>query len=450
MGAIETQLAKFVREYPAAEIPEDITHLAKRCVMNYCGVALYGSRDHSVDVLLDLFRSDGAKEAATVLARGFRTSLQNAALANGYIGHIEDYDDTHSTVIHPTSPIFPSPLAISEQQTTSGRDLLAAFTIGVEVACRIGNLITEHFREGADYWHITNTCGVIGAAAAAGRLLSLTEQQMVWTFAVAGTQACGVREVFGSDCKPFHAGKAAQNGLVSALLVQRGFTGTDAIFSGPRGFMGAMAKDYDLAEVTEGLGQHWELPDVGLKPYSCGQGNHALIDAAVAMRSKDGVRPETVQHIEGRLRQYAPNLVRHQHPVSQLDTKFSYFHAIAVGLVDGQALPAQFTEGKAKDPVIHGVRAKTEVLEDPSMGRRAAAITLTLTDGRSYTEHIENATGTPENPMSDEQVEAKFRGLAAEVLRPDQVERATDLLWNLEKVADARELIRLLVPAQGG
>ena len=446
MGATETALAKFVREFPAAEIPEDVTHLAKRCVMNYSGVALYGSKDPSVDILLDLFRSDGAKDAATVLAKGFRTSMQNAALANGYIGHIEDYDDTHSTVIHPTSPIFPSPLAISEQQPTTGRDLLAAFTIGVEVACRVGNLITRHFREGADFWHITNTCGVIGAAAAAGRLLGLTEQQLVWTFAVAGTQACGVREVFGSDCKPFHAGKAAQNGLVSALLVQRGFTGTDNIFSGPRGFMGAMAKDYDLADVMEGLGQHWELPDVGLKPYSCGAGNHALIDAAIALRSRDGVRPENVKSIEGKLRQYAPNLVRHQHPVSQLDTKFSYFHAIAVGLVDGQALPAQFTEAKAKDAVIHGVREKTRVLEDPSMGRHSASITLTLTDGRSYTEHVEHATGTPRNPMSDEQVEGKFKGLAAEVLPRDQVERATDVLWNLENAGDARELVRLLVP----
>ena len=146
------------------------------------------------------------------------------------------------------------PLAISEQQIISGRDLLAAFTVGVEIACRIGNLLTAHFRDGADFWHITNTCGVLGSAAAAGRLLGLTEQQMIWTFAVAGTQACGVREVFGSDCKPFHAGKAAQNGLVSALLVQRGFTGTDNIFSGPRGFMGAMAKDYDLGDVTDGLG----------------------------------------------------------------------------------------------------------------------------------------------------------------------------------------------------
>ena len=447
MGATETQLAKFVREYPAAGIPEDVTHLAKRCVMNYCGVALFGSLDPSVEILLDWFRSDGAKPVATVLGKGFRTSPQNAALANGYIGHFEDYDDTHTTVIHPTSPIFPAPLALTEQQATSGRDLLAAFTIGVEVACRVGLLISEHFRDGAEAWHITNTCGVLGAAAAAGRLLGLTEEQMIWNFAVAGTQASGVREVFGSMCKPFHAGRAAQNGLASATLVKHGFTGTDNIFTGNRGFAGVMARDYDLGELTEGLGDHWELPNVGLKPYSCGAANHAFLDAAIALRTKEGVRPDTIQHVEGKVPRFAPNLIRHRHPLTALDTKFSYYHGLAIGLVDGQALPAQFTDDKAKDPVIHSVRDKVEVAEDPSLGR-GAIVTLTLTDGRMYTERVEHATGGPKNPMSDSQVEGKFKGLAAEVLSANQVDKATDMLWNLEKVSDARELIELLVPSQ--
>ncbi|HEY3117960.1 MAG TPA: MmgE/PrpD family protein, partial [Chloroflexota bacterium] len=145
MGASESGLATFAREFPAGSIPDEITHLAKRCIMNYCGVALFGSLAPATDVLLDLFETDGAKPAATVLGRGYRTSPQNAALANGFIGHFEDYDDTHSTVIHPTSPIFPAPLAMAETQTTNGRDLLAAFTIGVEVACRVGLLFTRHF-----------------------------------------------------------------------------------------------------------------------------------------------------------------------------------------------------------------------------------------------------------------------------------------------------------------
>src|SRR5205085_11861604 len=164
------------------------------------------------------------------------------------------------------------------------------------------------------------------------------------------------------------------------------------------------------------LGGHWELPANGLKPYACGAGNHAFIDAALALRRKPGVRPETIQGIHGTLRRFAPNLVRHQHPVSALDTKFSYFHAIAVALVDGAALPEQFNDEKATDPVIHSIRDKITVSEDPSLPRRRAVVTMTLTDGTTYTETIDHPTGTAENPLSDAQVEEKFRGLAQTVL----------------------------------
>ncbi len=449
MGATETQLANFIRTFPTDELPAEIVHLAKRCLMNYCGVALYGSRDPSLDVLLDLFADQGGNQQATVIGRAVRVSQLDAALANGYSGHVEDYDDTHPTVIHPSSPIFPAVLAVAERQTTTGKDLLAAYALGVEIACRVGNLLVTHFREGADFWHITNTCGVLGAAAAAGRLLALSEQQLIWALAVAGTQASGVREVFGSDCKPFHAGRAAQNGLLAALLVQRGFTGTDNILTGPRGFLGAMAKDYDLGDLTRDLGQHWELPANGLKPYACGAGNHAFIDAALALRRKPGVRPETIQHIHGTLRQFAPNLVRYRHPVSALDTKFSYFHAIAVALVDGAALPEQFNLRKANDPVIHALRDKITVSEDPTLPRRAAVVTMSLTDGTTYQERIDHPTGTAENPLSDAQVEEKFRGLAQTVVPPDRVARATNLLWQFEKATDVRELLTLLALHEG-
>jgi 2-methylcitrate dehydratase PrpD len=444
MGATESQLASFIASYPSADVPPDIMHLATRCIMNYCGVALYGSLDPSLDILLGFLDSQGANPQATVIGKKSRTSLINAALANGYAGHVEDYDDTHSSVIHPTSPIFPALLALSEQQKINGRDLVAAFAIGVEVACRVGSLISEHFLEGAEAWHITNTCGVLGAAAAAGRVLGLSEPQLVHTLAVAGTQAMGVREVFGSMCKPFHAGKAAQNGLTAALLVQRGFTGTNNIFTGNRGFMGVMAKDYDLGELTRDLGRHWELPAVGLKPYACGAGNHALVDAMLALRKQEGVSPDSFKHVHGSLRRFAPNLIRHRHPESALDTKFSYFHAMSVALVHGNALPAQFTEEKANDPVLRSVRDRIELVEDEGQGRGSVTVTMTLNDGRTLTERIEHATGTPHNPLTDEFIEDKFRGLAGEVLPKDRVERAAQTLWGIEKLDDASELAKLL------
>lgn len=270
MGKTETALAQFVLEFPTESMPPEIIHLAKRCVMNYAGVALYATLDPAINILLDFLRSEGCVGDATVIGSGFRTSAQNAALANGFLGHFEDYDDTHPTVIHPSAPILPAALALSEQRSVNGKELLAAFAVGVEVACRIGLVIYKNIRDGAAHWHITNTCGVLGSAAAAGRLLKLSQQQMVYAFAIAGTQASGVREVFGSMCKPFHAGKAAQNGMVAALLAQRGFTGTDGIFEGERGLVGVMATGHDITDATKELGSRWELPANGLKPYACG------------------------------------------------------------------------------------------------------------------------------------------------------------------------------------
>jgi len=444
MGKTETTLAQFVVDFPTQDIPSDVMHLAKRCLMNYSGVALFATLDPAIDILLDLLRAEGCSLAATVIGSGFRTSAQNAALANGFLGHLEDYDDTHTTVIHPSAPILPVALALSEQRTVSGRDLLGAFAVGVEVACRIGLVIVAHFRDGAAHWHITNTCGVLGAAAAAGRLLRLTQEQMIYAFAIAGTQACGVREVFGSMCKPFHAGKAAQNGVVAALLAQRGFTGTDGIFEGARGLVGVMATGHDINEATKDLGARWELRQNGLKPYACGQANHGFIDAALALRKQPGVTPQTIKHIQGSVEQFAPALVRRRHPRSGLESKFCYYHSVAAALIDGQALPAQFTDERATDPAIESLRNRIDFDEDPSLPRRAVRVTLELNDGRTYTERVDHPTGTPGNPMSDTMVQEKFNGLASKVLGAEKAEKAQRALWGVDKLSDVSELMPLM------
>lgn len=444
MGVTESKLAQFAVGFSSADIPADVMHLAKRCLMNYSGVALWGTLDPAIDIMLDFLRGEGCAPAATVIGSGFKTSLQNAALANGFLGHLEDYDDTHTTVIHPSAPIFPGLLALSEQQKVSGKELLAAFAIGVDVACRIGLVMVAHFREGAAHWHITNTCGVLGAAAAVGRLLKLTEPQMVYALAIAGTQASGLREVFGSMCKPFHAGRAAQNGTVAALLAMRGFTGTDGIFEGERGLLGVMAKGHEISEATQDLGTRWELRQNGLKPYACGQANHGLLDAVLALRKKPGVSPTTIKHMQGYVPYFAPALVRRRHPRSGLETKFCYYHSMAVAMIDGQALPAQFTEEKATDPTIHALRERIDMSEDPSLSRRGARVTLELIDGTTYTETLTDASGTPGNPLSDAQVQEKFSGLAGAVLGADKAGRLQNQLWDVDKLADVSVLLPLM------
>ncbi len=443
MGPTE-KLAGFVVEYPTEKIPDAILHLGKRCLINFVGVALNASQDASVDILLNLFREEGGAARASIIGKNFRTNLQNAAMANGYLGHFLDYDDTHYlNMIHASSPIFPACLAVGEANGVSGKEFLAAYALGIEAACRIGSVIAPNYRETASFWHITSICGVFGAAAAAGRLLRLQPEAMTYAFGIAGTQASGLRQVFGSMCKPFHTGHAAKSGVLAALLAQAGFTSTNNILEGKRGFIAVMAKDYDLDKAMADLGERWELPMVGIKPYACGVGKHGLIDAMLSLRSKDGVTPENVERITGSVRAFKSQETL-RHPTTGLQASFSYHHSMAVALVDGAAFPIQYSDERANDPFIASVRDRIDVIADPSLARGVVAATVVLKDGRTHKEIVEHPTGSPERPMTDAQVEAKFRALAVETLPQDCADRLVKNLWALEKIADARDVANLM------
>ncbi len=445
MGTTEKTLSEFIVAFPADSIPPEIKHIGKRLLLNDIAVGLYASKDPAIGILMDLFAEEGGKPMATVMGLGTRVTARQAALANGFLGHFEDYDDTHlDTVIHTASPIYPAALAAAEVTGASGRDLLAAGVLGIEVACRLGRLIVPHFREVAGYWHITNTCGVFGAAAAAARLLGLTPPQIEHALGIAGTQAMGLREVFGSMTKPFHAGKAAENGLTAALLAGRGFTSLSAeskgILEGNRGFAAVMASGYDIATVTRGLGESWELPEIAIKYHACGQANQPLLGSMMELRTKPGVTPEAVAHIDARVGHMAPGLATRRHPKKGLEGKFSYQHGLACVLVDGHAFPSQFTDEKVNDPQIIALRDIIDVSEDLSLPRRAAALTMTLKDGTTHSVTTEHALGTPGNPLSDEQLGEKFRVLAGEALPEAKAAQLGERLWALEGVKSMEEL----------
>jgi 2-methylcitrate dehydratase PrpD len=424
-------------------------HIGKRLLLNEFGVALYAAKDPAIRILLDVFAAEGGNQLATVVGLGTRTNLRNAALANGFLGHFEDYDDTHlKTVIHAGSPIYPAALAVAEHIGASGRELLTAMVLGIEVACRIGNLIVPNFREGASFWHITNTCGTFGAAAAAARLLKLTPDQIEHAFGVAGTQSSGLREVFGSMSKPFHAGKAAENGLMAAMLAKRGFTSISAdskgILEGPRGFAAVMAKGYDVNSVVEGLGETWELPFIAIKPHACGQATHSLLDSVAALRTRPGVTPDSVESIHGKVERMAPAIELRRHPQIGLEGKFSYHHAMACVLVDGHAFPQQFIDAKVNDPLIKSLRDKINVTVDSSLPRFGASASITLRDGRTYSVTTNHSVGSPENPLTDERLEAKFKAVAGEALPRQTVDLLIERVWGVERLESMASLMKLL------
>jgi 2-methylcitrate dehydratase PrpD len=444
VGAIEDSIGRFVLEFPSEAIPPEILHQANRCVMNFCAVALHASKDPAINGLIDVFAADDCAPRATVIGKGFRTSGQNAALANGFLGHFDDFDDTHMVnSIHPTSPIFPAPLALSELQPVSGRDLLAAFAIGLEVACRVGTAVEANRKPGSENWHPTSMFGILGAAAATGRLLKLTREQMVFALGIAGTQASGLRISSGSMCKPLHAGKSAQNGLFAALAAQRGITASDRMLEGARGIIGIQTDRFDTAPLVEGLGEHWEIRHVGFKPYSCGIVTHGLIDGVLTLRERDGLTLENLERMDGYLHTISPNLAANRHMGIGLQGKFSYYHAMGVALVDGRVLPAQFTDARVNDPMVAAARDRVELGTDTSLARDAAIVKAITKDGRALTANIAHQTGSPDNPMSDAQTETKFRDLAGDVLGA-KLDRAVETLWGLSGLSNAGGLLPAL------
>ncbi len=424
-------LATFAVSTQFWDLPERVVHETKRDIINLMGVALYSSVDPSLQILLDMFEAEGHNPRAGIWGAGKRTSLGNAALANGYTAHLEDYDDTHfPTVIHPSAPTVPAAWALAEADGAGGKDVLTAVALGIEVCCRIGVALHPwHYDEG---WHITGTMGVFGGAVAAGKVHGLSAGQMVAAMGIAGTQAAGLRESFGTMAKPMHAGRAAQAGVMATLLAKRGFTATTAIIEGRRGVAEVMSPGRDLARATDGLGERWELYQNGLKAYSCGIVSHPAIDAAIAVRSRPGFDPDAVASIEAQVHPLVPELMGRPEPQVGLEGKFSSQHCIAVGLIDGAAYPDQYSDAKVTDPRLVALRRKVRLVVTPGMAEDAVRLRITMQDGSVIEESVAHTTGSPENPLTDARVSEKFMTLASKALGDAPAKAVLDRLWNLE------------------
>ena len=438
-------LAELITATKAGGVPDDILHEAKRTLVNILGVSLSASGAKPVLALNDWARAEGANARATVIGSGLRTSLANAALLNGFMAHLQDHDDTHfPTVIHPTAPVWPAVMAIAEERGTSGRDALVAFALGAEVACRVSMSVHPwHYDAG---WHITGTAGVFGAAAGAGWLLGLSAEQMANAFGAAGTQASGVREVFGSDAKALHPAKAASNGLQAAMLAKEGFTGPDDILGGRRGFWAVLsAAGHSEEQLIGEFGERWELRMNGLKPYANGVVSHPIQDAVIKLRNEHGLTPEKVDAIRARVHPLVLELMNRPDPRRGLEGKFSFQHCAAAALVDGAGHDAEFSDAKVVDPTIVAVRAKVSAEVDDAVREDEVYVSIALAGGGTVETHIEHATGSPDNPMTDEALEAKYRTLASEVLGAKQANELLAAVWALDGAPDVRQVTKLTV-----
>jgi 2-methylcitrate dehydratase PrpD len=437
-------LARYLVNSRWEDIPQRVRHEASRALLNWLGCAVGSCRHETVERALAAVRPFAGPPQAAVLGRAERLDILNAALVNGISSHVLDFDDTHAKAIHPSAPVLPALLAYAEWRKVSGAELVHAFVLGVEAEERVGlSVFPEHYEAG---WHITGTAGVFGAAAAAGKLLGLDQQRMAWALGIAATQSCGLQEMFGSDCKSLHPGRAAQGGLTAALLAANGFTSSEQAIEAPRGFARVMSRRFDPAVITEGLGERFELLSNMYKPYACGLVVHAVIDGCIELCREHRLAPDVIEAVELTVSPLVLRLTGKTAPQSGLEGKFSVYHAAAAAIVHGAAGEAQFSDACVRDPRVVAVRKRVSTREDAAIGRTEARVTIRTRDGRTLPRHVEHALGTLARPMSDGDLEAKFKGLAGEVLPPAQIEEAINLCWQISAQADAGALARAAVP----
>ena len=437
------QLARFVAQTDDSTIPDDVLHQARRCLVDWLGVAIVGATEAGSSILARVCAELAPGDSGTVLGQRVRLPFPFAALVNGFQSHVLDFDDTYNpglTTVHGSAPVWPAVFAAGEWKRASGRAALVAFVLGWETQVRIARAAGRaHYDVG---WHVTGTVGHFGAAAATASLLGLPERAVVHALGTAGTQAAGLKQVYGSMGKAFHPGKAAMDGLLAASLAAEGFTSTDSILEGKVGFWKVLSTDADGERATDRLGESWELLDDGFKAYACGSLMHPTIDAIISLRQEHQLGHDDVEAVESRVHSYLSWVMAKDRPRTGLDGKFSSYHCAAVAMVDGAAGLRQFTDERVNAPEVAAMRERIHFTFDDSLPKDAAAVTLKLNDGRVLARETTHNKGTPGNPMSDDELSAKFIDLATAVLEPEGSRRILDELWRIDELDDISALIR--------
>jgi len=420
---VTEHLARFLVGSSADAIPEAVYAEATRSFVNWIGCTVGGSIHPAVDIAWAAAKPFAGAEQATVLGRGFRTDVLNATLLNGIASHVFDFDDTHlKTIIHPAGPVASGLLALAEHRAMTGdpltgREFLHAFILGIEVECRIGNSVyPEHYDRG---WHITGTAGVFGAAAAAAKVLGLDVRQTTYALGIAATQSSGLREMFGTMCKPFHPGRAAQNGTYAALLAKEGFTSSLRGIEAPRGFAHVASTKFDPSEITDGLGARWESALNTYKPFACGIVIHPAIDACIQLREAHGLKPSDIASIDLKVHPLVLELTGKTTPRTGLESKFSVYHSCAAAITHGRCGEHEYSDECAADPTIVALRQKVKAVAQQGIHEHQVDATVTTQDGRVLHLFVENAIGSLGRPLTDSELDAKVSDLCDPVIGAD-------------------------------
>ena len=432
-------------------IPQSVKSSALRSLYNYIGCTIGGSNHSAVAKAQSALSPFFGPSTSSLLGnKGFsKADAQHAALLNGIASHVHDYDDTHlATIIHPTGPVASALLAYAEYKgNISGEQILFALIAGIEASCKIGLAVwPEHYDIG---WHITSSTGGVGAAVAVGRLMDLSVDQMAHAIGIAAVQVVGLREMFGSDTKSFHPGRAAQSGLLAALLAEKGYSSSPQALEAKRGWANVVAGGGTpkLEQYLSELGKKWEIEANAFKPFPCGIVCHPAIDGCIqlyyAMQSS-GLKVEQIQKVEAKVHPLVIELTSKRTPKDGLEGKFSVFHGGAVGLLYGKAGPAQYADKVVTDPLVTSVRDKIDATPDKDLAVDETYLTVYFTDGAKLEKHVQHAIGSLEVPMTDEQLTEKFVDQSALVLGDEGAQAASVAAWKIGETDDVAKVLRTL------
>jgi 2-methylcitrate dehydratase PrpD len=435
------RLAAFVSGTDYNDLPQEVRLWAKMSFLDWMGATLAGSREPVATVmfhLLEALNASGPDAHASILGTKARSDVLNAALVNGTFSHALDIDDYHAdTLCHPSAAYMSAILAMAEQKSVDGQTLITAVSLAGEVMLRIGYAARRvHYDRG---WHATSTLGRFGAAAGAGKVLALDTDQLINAFGLAGTMAGGLRQVFGTMGKPFHAGKAAMDGVQAALLAHQGFQCSKEIIEGPQGFFELFTESPNREALIKELGAHFHLPTLSFKPYPSCAGTHATIDLMRKFRVI--IEPDEVESIEIDVGKIVMDAAGKIAPTTGLEGKFSNYYCAAMALYENEIGIEQFSDEKVQSPEIRKLQKKIMInIPKPDLGFEVRG-TLRTRDGKEHKATVVAPKGNPKNPMSYEEIVNKFRTVTRSVIPPSNIEKLLSHVERLEEVKNLKNVI---------
>ena len=451
---ITKRIGQYITDAGIEDFPPDAVEAAKGAIMDCLACMLAGSQEDLADILCRYVAAESSAPAASVVGRGFRTSAANAALVNGAMAHALDYDDiTHITKTHPTAVLLPAALAVAEETGASGRDMLLGYMTGFEVACAVGESLSEAYYDDLG-WHPTGPLGAIGSAAAASKMMALDPERTAMAISLAASQASGLRQNFGTMTKPFHAGDAARAGVVSARLVRDGFTASQDALEGRFGFIRAFSggQGFNSEQVVENLQNKCYLVESGIeiKKYPCCGSAHLALDAAFNLLSQGAIDPQAVDKIEVMVDFDPPRSLIHSRPMSSLEGKFSMQYCLAAALLDRRVGLQSFSDEQVLRSDAQSLIPRIDMRRfpgnegKPSWSEGYNEVDVYLKDGTVLRQQAHRANSGALRGVTVEDIREKFRDCASQVLSEPKAAEVLSRLNRLEESEPVSGLVELL------